>query len=114
MNVPMEHSEDIAGGAVRVPAATLDWLLAEDNPAVSVLTRRTLLREPDSATTAALWARRNDYPPVAVILDAIHDDGSWAVPSQDYKKYQGSLWQILFLGELWADPSDDRLQRGDQ
>src|SRR5512139_3145179 len=98
MNLPMEHSEDIAGTLSRVPAGTLDWLLAEDNPAVSVLTRRTLLHQPDVNSARRIWAHRNDYPPVAAILDSVHEDGSWAVPSQDYKKYQGSLWQILFLG----------------
>lgn len=95
-----------------VPPETLDWLLAEDNPAVSVLTRRTLLGEPDSAETEALWARRNDYEPVRVILEAQHEDGSWAPPARDYQKYGGSLWQIIFLGELWADPSDERVRRG--
>ena len=108
----MKHSADSARAIDRVPAPTLDWLLGGDNPAVAVLTRRTLLGRPDDEATTDLWARRNHYPPVAAILDAVYDDGSWHTPGQDYKKYQGSLWQILFLGELWADPSDDRLQRG--
>ena len=96
----------------RVPAHTLDWLLEPENPAVAVLTRRTLLGESDTPATAALWARRNEYPPVAAILDAQLDDGSWATPANDYRKYQGSLWQILFLGELWADPDDPRVRLG--
>lgn len=95
----------------RVPDDTLHWLLGSDNPAVAVLARRTLLGETDSEDTAKLWARRNEYVPVARILDAQLDDGSWAPPPRDYQKYGGSLWQILFLGELWADGSDSRLQR---
>jgi hypothetical protein len=79
---------------------------------VAVLTRRTLFRQPDDRPAIDLWTRRNEYPPVAAILGAIHDDGSWASPARDYKKYQGSLWQILFLGELWADGADERVQRG--
>src|SRR5512135_2907302 len=86
-----------------VPSETLEWLLEPDNPAVAVLTRRTLLAEADSAETKALWARRNEYPPVAAILGAMGEDGSWDVPSRDYQKYRGSLWQIHFLGEMWAD-----------
>ena len=95
----------------RVPEATLEWLLGEDNPAISVLTRRTLLGQADDAAVGRLWARRNDYPPITAILDAQRDDGSWEVPQRDYQKYRGSLWQLVFLGELWADGTDERLQR---
>jgi len=95
----------------RVPAETLDWLLEPENPAVAVVTRRTLLGEEDDSAAEALWARRNEYPPIAAILAAQLEDGSWMAPSQDYRKYQGSLWQIHLLGELWADGGDPRVRR---
>lgn len=95
-----------------IPRSTLDWLLEPDNPAVAVLTRRTLLGEPDDDVTARLWASRNTYAPVADILNAQLGDGSWDVPSRDYQKYGGSLWQIVFLGDLWADGSDPRVAAG--
>lgn len=95
-----------------VPAETLAWLLDPSNPAVSVLTRRTLLGESDGAATAALWGRRNEYEPVAAILEAQQADGSWMDTHHDYQKYGGSLWQLVFLGELWADGSDARVARG--
>lgn len=95
----------------RVPGSTLDWLLAEDNPAIAVLTRRTLLGEGEDAA-ARLWVRRNDYEPVARVLEAQLPDGNWAPPARDYAKYGGSLWQIHFLGELWADGTDARVRRG--
>ena len=95
-----------------VPAETLDWLLEPENPAVAVLTRRTLLGEAeDDDATAALWARRNEYAPVAAILDAQLEDGSWDKPSQDYRKYTGSLWQVHLLGEMWADSDDSRVRK---
>jgi hypothetical protein len=94
-----------------IPAATVEWLLEPSNPAVAVLARRTLLEQPDDAATSALWADRNAYPPVAAILAAQADNGSWATPGLDYKKYQGSLWQIHLLGELWADGTDERVRR---
>lgn len=100
-----------AGVVSRVPSKTLEWLLEGDNPAVATLTRRTLLGEPASAALDALWARRNEYEPVARVLDAMRPDGSWDTPSRDYAKYGGSLWQIVFLGELHADPADERLAR---
>ncbi|TLM97484.1 MAG: hypothetical protein FDZ75_04405, partial [Actinobacteria bacterium] len=93
------------------PTETIDWLLEPDNPAVAVLTRRDLLAEKDDAATEALWARRNEYPPVAAILSAQLPDGTWLRPSLDYKKYQGSLWQVHLLGELWTDGSDERVRR---
>jgi len=96
--------------ASSIPDTTLDWLLEPDNPAVAVLTRRTLLGEPDTPETNALWAGRNAYAPVAAILDAQLDDGSWVRPSLDYKKYQGSLWQVHLLGELYASGDDPRVR----
>lgn len=95
----------------RVPDDTLAWLLGPENPAVAALARRTLLGEGDSPQTAALWAARNEYAPVATILDALLDDGSWIAPARDYAKYGGSLWQIHFMGELWADGTDERVER---
>lgn len=95
-----------------VAPATIEWLLEPENPPVAVLTRRTLLREPDSPETEALWAHRNGYAPISAILGAIREDGSWDTPAQDYGKYRGSLWQIVFLGELHASGECHRAQRG--
>lgn len=108
ISVPKPRSSNVLDS---VPSTTWDWLSEPDNPAVAVLTRRTLLGEKDSAETGALWARRNEYAPIAAILDAMHDDGSWDVPGRDYQKYRGSLWQIHFLGEMHADGEDERVVR---
>jgi hypothetical protein len=94
-----------------IPTSTLDWLLEPENPAIAVLTRRTLIGKQDDAATQALWALRNECEPVASILDSQLEDGSWDIPSRDYQKYGGSLWQLVFLGELWADGADERIQR---
>lgn len=96
----------------QVPDATLAWLLDADNPPVAVLARRTLLDVPDDPATVALWERRNEYGPVAAILDAMREDGSWDTPARDYQKYRGSLWQIHLLGELHANGRDPRARRG--
>lgn len=93
-----------------LPRATLEWLVAEDNPAVAVLTRRHLLGQQMNPELEALWARRNEYAPVAAIRDLIQPDGSWAPPARDYQKYWGSLWQIHFLGELYASGDCHRIQ----
>lgn len=99
------------GSSANIPAATLAWLEEPEDPAVAVLTRRELLGKKDDAATRALWARRNAYAPVATILAAMRQDGSWDTPARDYQKYGGSLWQIHFLGELWADGTDERVRR---
>ena len=101
----------VARGIERVPESTIKWLTEANNPAVAALTRTTLIGEEDSAETRDLWARRNQYAPVVRILRAQNEDGSWAPPEKDYKKYEGSLWQIHFLGELCADGSDPRIRK---
>lgn len=93
------------------PQTTLEWLTDGENPAVTVMTRRTLLGEKDSPALDRIWARRNEYAPVARILELMNPDGSWAPPARDYQKYGGSLWQIHFLGELFASPEDERVQK---
>lgn len=94
-----------------VPAATLDWLLEPGNPAVAALTRAHLLEQISSAVEDEGWARRNEYAPVVRILDLMQPDGTWAPPPRDYQKYGGSLWQIHFLGELYASRGDERVER---
>jgi len=95
----------------RIPRQTVEWLSEPDNPAVAVLTRLHLLGESDSAGLDTLWSHRNEYAPVARILDLMQPNGSWAPPARDYQKYGGSLWQIHFLGELYANGDDERVQR---
>ncbi len=96
---------------IEIPGATVTWLTAEENPAVAYLTRQDLLDEPASAELDALRARRNSYAPIARILELMQPDGAWDRPSQDYRKYGGSLWQVHFLGELYASGDDERVRR---
>ncbi len=95
----------------RVPRQTIDWLTDRQNPAVTVLTRTHLLGETPSDELDSLWDQRNEYGPVAEILDLMRPDGSWAPPGRDYRKYGGSLWQIHLLGELYANGDDERVQQ---
>ncbi|HET6351060.1 MAG TPA: hypothetical protein VFG89_02870 [Coriobacteriia bacterium] len=90
-----------------VPASTRAWLAEPDNPAVAVMAARLF----GDSEPKGLWAKRNGYEPVAGILADMREDGSWDTPQRDYQKYGGSLWQIAFLGELWADGSDPRIKK---
>jgi hypothetical protein len=96
--------------AATVPAATLDWLCSDENPAVAALTLRGLLGETDSPRARELWARRNTYGPVSAILGQMRADGGWDTPGRDYQKYGGNLWQVHFLSELFADGGDERVR----
>jgi len=91
----------------------LPWLLERDTPAVRHLTLRWLLDEPEDAPVvrrARAAAMRSD--PIAATLDAQHPEGYWVVPGAGYgPKYTSTVWSLMFLDQLGADPRDRRIQR---
>lgn len=94
---------------------SLAWLLEPDaaNPGVRYFALRDLLERPaDDSEVVAAQAAVMRSGPVPAILDAQHPDGYWQKPGGGYGKYRGTAWQIIFLGELGADPHDERVQRG--
>lgn len=97
-----------AESVVDVPHETLRWLTDPENPAVAVMTRRELLGEAETPESTRLWERRNEYGPVAAILAEV--PSLLAAGTRDYAKYRGPLWQVHFLGELWADGADERVR----
>jgi hypothetical protein len=90
----------------------LPWLLEPNNPAVRYFALVELLDRPlsDPAvlhTKAAI----NESRPIKQILAAQHPDGYWSKPGSGYSpKYQGTIWQVIFLDQLGADGSDPRVQ----
>jgi hypothetical protein len=48
--------------------------------------------------------------PAPVILGAQHPDGYWQRPGGGYEKYHGTVWQIMLLSELGADPTEARVR----
>jgi len=94
----------------------IPWLLEPDpaNPGVRYFALRDLLDQPEDdpgirkARTAIMTTG-----PVPTILDAQYPDGYWVKPGSGYApKYRGTVWQIILLAELGADPADERVQRG--
>lgn len=86
----------------------VDWLLEEEAPGVAFRARTRLLGEaPDSRRARELRRRRNEYPPVAAMLDAAEE----AIAAGDYAKYRGAFWTLIFLADLEGDPADPRLRR---
>ena len=94
-------------------ADPLPWLLAEDTPAVRTATLQHLLDRPsDDADVAAARKAAIRADPIRSILEAQDPAGWWAKPGGGYApKYTGTVWQLIFLDQLGADPADGRVQR---
>jgi hypothetical protein len=95
---------------------SLAWLLEPDeaNPGVRYFALRDLLDRPetDSDVIAAQEAVMTTGP-VPVILKAQAPEGYWVKPGGGYSpKYQGTVWQIIFLVELGAALTDERVRQG--
>jgi hypothetical protein len=94
----------------------IPWLLEPDpeNPSVRYFALRELLDRPENAPEVqAARAAIMETGPVPAILDAQYPDGYWVKPGGGYSpKYRSTVWQIIFLAELGADPADERVRRG--
>ena len=94
----------------------LPWLLEVDpaNPGVRYFVLRELLGRPEA--DAEVRRARTEIMktgPVPQILEAQQPEGYWVKAGGGYSpKYRGTVWQIIFLAELGADPADERVQRG--
>jgi hypothetical protein len=90
----------------------LPWLLDEANAAVRHLALRDLLDRPaddPEVVDARTAATRTD--PITSILAAQDPAGWWAKPGPGYSpKYTGTVWQVIFLDQLGADPGDPRVR----
>ena len=93
-------------------ADPLPWLLEEENSAVRHAALRDLLERPDSdsevrrAQAAAMAA-----DPIAAILTHQQPQGWWEKPGPGYaSKCRGTVWSVIFLEQLGADPTDSRVQ----
>lgn len=93
----------------------LPWLLEADqeNPAIRFFTLRDVFSYPADAREVK-EARQliMSAGPVPTILAAQEPQGYWVEPGPGYyPKYQGTVWQLIFLAQLGADGSDPRLRR---
>ncbi len=91
----------------------VDWLLEETNPSVRYFTLLNIL------------GKKEDDPQVAVAKNAIprsdviekifqkqNPRGFWEEPANPYHpKYKGSYWQIMTLGQLGIDRTDERVRQ---
>lgn len=94
-------------------ADPLPWLLEDGDPAVRHLALRQLLDLPADAPEVAESRRAAmAADPIATILIAQEPEGYWEKPGPGYAtKYRGTIWQLIFLDQLGADPEDERVRR---
>lgn len=91
----------------------IEWLLEEDNPSVRYLTLTSLLNRPldDPEVESAKEAIMKEGV-VPQILAEQNEDGSWGIPKKFYRdKYTGTVWNLLILAELAADPDNQRVKK---
>ncbi len=89
------------------------WLLQPESPEVRAAALQRLLgRAHDDPDVVQARAAAMRTGPIAAILAAQHPEGWWVKPGAGYSpKYRGSVWQVIFLDELGADPDDERVRR---
>ena len=94
----------------------LDWLLEEDaqNPGVRYFALTDLLDRPaDDPEVVAARQAVMEQGPVPAVLDAQDEAGFWEKPGEGYyPKYRGTVWSIIYLAQLGADPLDPRVRAG--
>jgi len=93
-------------------AGPVDWLLASEEPALRYRVLTELLGQPAEGGEAARARRaimtRGTAP---AILAAQNADGHFGRPGAFYNdKYCGTVWQLIVLAELGADPADARVR----
>ncbi len=83
----------------------IDWLIEENNPPVKYLTLcRLLERNEQNSEVQEIKSKINSYQPIQTILRNQKENTYWYDnrKDQNYKKYLGTFWQIIFLHELNA------------
>lgn len=94
-------------------ADSTDWLLEAENPSVRYFALTQILdKSPSDPDVAAAKAEIMHTGTVPKILAKQNSDGSWEAPEKFYEsKYKGTVWQLIILSELGADPRDERVQK---
>jgi hypothetical protein len=97
----------------RLRADPLPWLLSPDTPAVRAATLLRLLDvAPDAADVREARSAAMRADPIRSILAAQDPSGWWVQPGPGYApKYRGTVWQVIFLDQLGADPANPQVAR---
>lgn len=91
----------------------VEWLLEENNPSVRFFTLTSLLgKSLDDPKVSEAKKSIMEKGMVPKILSSQNDDGSWGIPERFYSdKYSGTVWTLLILAEMAANPADPRIRK---
>jgi hypothetical protein len=91
-----------------------EWLLGEDNPSVRCFTLTDILEkgenDPNVKKSRKVIMQTGAVPR---ILAKQKSGGYWGVPENFYikGKYKGTVWQLMILAELGANPEEERVRK---
>lgn len=102
----------LKSGGVAVNGPVIEWLLEKDNPSVRYCALTSLLnRPPEDPKVIAAKRAIMEEGIVPRILAKQNGDGSWGIPKRFYRdKYGGTVWNLVILAELAADPDNQRIK----
>lgn len=89
------------------------WLLKEENPSIRYFTLKDILgRGEENPAVIDAKAHITTSKIVEKIFSKQNREGYWEEPYNPYHhKYKSSYWQIMILGHLGMDRSDERLRK---
>ncbi len=93
-------------------ADPIDWLLESNDPSVRYRVLTELLDvPPDRAEAREARKALMRTGPVATILSKQEKGGHWGQEEHFYQrsKYKGTIWNVILLAELGADPGDPHI-----
>jgi hypothetical protein len=89
-----------------------DWLLQSDDPSLRYFTARDLLGIHGGDLEPYRQAVKGSSL-IERILSHQQPGGHWGKPEDFYEhsKYKGTVWSVILLAELGADPADERVHK---
>lgn len=89
------------------------WLLEESDPGARAAALVGVLgRDASDSEVVALRQEAMKLDPIRSILEAQDPAGWWVKPGPGYApKYSGTVWNLIFLDQLGADPSHRAVHR---
>jgi len=95
-----------------MPDNVVEWLIEKNDPSIRFFALTSLLgRYLDDPVVREARMAIMENGIVPEILDRQNNDGSWGIPERFYNdKYTGTVWTLLILAEMAADPDDQRIK----
>jgi hypothetical protein len=106
--------KDLRGWKFLLKADPTEWLLGEGNPSVRCFTLTDILEkgenDPDVKKSRKAIMQTGAVP---MILAKQKSNGYWGAPENFYTKgkYKGTVWQLMILAELGANPQEERVRK---